>query len=147
MRKLDVNSVSEYVVSSFDVADAGRKSELMTGLVVALHDYIRKVKVTHEEWKLALDFFETVGKITTPNRNEFMLLSDVLGVTSLVDLLAEDADSALTPASPLGPYYLPEAPFVEQGGLICREDEPGTPTLLKGRVIDEHGNPAGAGRI
>ncbi len=139
MQTVDVNSITDYIAGTFENKDDQRASEVMIKLIQALHNYIREVNLTHAEWDAALQFLRAVGDKTTDHRDEFMLLSDVTGATSLVDILAGLTSPEATAASPRGPYYLPNAPLVEQGALICREDEPGTPAIFKGRVIDLQG--------
>jgi catechol 1,2-dioxygenase/hydroxyquinol 1,2-dioxygenase len=113
----------------------------MAGLVKCLHGFIREVDLSHGEWVKLLDFFYRVGDKTTEARDEFMLLSDVMGITSLVDLLAATKNPEVTPASPLGPFYLENAPVIQQGESLCRVDEPGIPLIFNGIVTDEQGAP------
>ena len=72
-----------------------RMREIMGSLVKHLHDFARETNLTHDEWRVGLDFLEWAGKITTPERNEFVLLSDVMGLSSLVDMIATDGGDAL----------------------------------------------------
>lgn len=139
MKTLDVNSITGYIADTFDNSSDERASEVMIKLIQTLHDYIREVNLTHAEWEAALQFLRAVGDKTTDHRDEFMLLSDVTGASSLVDILVGLTSPEATAASPRGPYYLPNAPLVEQGALICRENEPGTPIIFKGSVVDLEG--------
>ena len=139
MQNLDINTISDYITEAFASGQDERSTQLMRGLIAHLHDYVREVKLTHDEWFMVLKFLQEAGDITTDSRNEFMLLSDVTGVTSLVDILSEEGRPEATPASPLGPFYLADAPFVEQGGLLCEEADPGIPTILKGKVTENDG--------
>lgn len=139
MRNLTQDTITDYIASSFDTADKNRQTQLMTGFVRCLHGFIRDVDLSHGEWVKLLDFFYQVGEKTSEARDEFMLLSDVMGITSLVDLLAASKNPEVTPASPLGPFYLENAPVIHQGGMLCTDDEPGIPLVFNGVVTDEQG--------
>ncbi|MDG2115449.1 MAG: dioxygenase [Porticoccaceae bacterium] len=139
MRDLDADTISDYVAKEFDLPHTPRPSQLLTLLVKSAHDYIRESGLTHSELRSLLQFFRRVGETTSAKRDEFTLLSDVMGVSSLVDILADTRNPGVTTASPLGPYYLPNSPVVEQGGALCRQNEPGLPTILLGRVTDTEG--------
>ena len=139
MRDLTQDTITDYIAASFASSQSPRHVELMTGLVKCLHGFIREVDLSHSEWAKLLAFFYRVGDKTTETRDEFMLLSDVMGITSLVDLLASTKNPEVTPASPLGPFYLENAPVIQQGGTLCRAGEPGIPLVFKGTVTNEHG--------
>lgn len=138
MRDLTQETITDYIAASFETSNKNRQTQLMTGLVKCLHGFIRDVDLSHGEWAKLLNFFYQVGEKTTGARDEFMLLSDVMGITSLVDLLAASKNPEVTSASPLGPFYLENAPIIPQGGMLCRDDEPGTPLVFKGVVTDEN---------
>jgi hydroxyquinol 1,2-dioxygenase len=131
MRDINVENITEAVQHSWDGAKSERLKFLLQKLAPYLHDYVREVKLTHEEWLAAVQFLWSAGQISDDKRNEFALLSDILGVTSLVDLL--NATPGATVGSVLGPFYAedsPEAPF----GADLVKDNKGRAVLLTGVV-------------
>ena len=87
MRNVDKNSLTDAVIASFNKSENPRFRLLIERLVTHLHDYARETQLTHAEWKAAIDFLYAAGQKSDAGRNEFMLTSDVLGLSSLVDLL------------------------------------------------------------
>jgi hydroxyquinol 1,2-dioxygenase len=136
MRDINVENITEAVQRSWDGAKSNRLKTLLQKLTPYLHDYIREVKLTHDEWLAAVQFLWSAGQISDDKRNEFALLSDIMGVTSLVDLL--NATPGATVGSVLGPFYAedsPEAPF----GADLVKDNKGRAILLTGVVRDVDG--------
>ena len=103
-----------------------------------LHDFTKEVGLTHAEWRKAIELLTKAGEITTPERNEFILFSDVLGLSSLVDMI--NSPDGATPSSVLGPFHIRGAPDVAVGGDL-RKANPGTTILVRGRVTDDSGTP------
>jgi hydroxyquinol 1,2-dioxygenase len=85
MAQFDENEPTEGVIRSFDRTPDGRLKLLLTELVRSLHDYVRRTDMTFEEWSYAIEFLTRTGQACTPMRQEFILLSDVLGVSMLID--------------------------------------------------------------
>ncbi|MEO5698807.1 MAG: dioxygenase [Burkholderiaceae bacterium] len=122
-------------------ADA-RFREVIGSLVKHLHAFGREVHLTHEEWNAGIDFLWRAGRISDDKRNEFVLTSDVLGLSSLVDLL--NGSTHGTESSVLGPFYVAGAPLLRVGASIVG-DNSGERVLLRGQVLDATGQPlAGA---
>ncbi|KAF1945620.1 hypothetical protein EJ02DRAFT_441705 [Clathrospora elynae] len=114
---------------------------VMGGLIRHLHDFIREVELTNDEWFEGVRFVNSIGKTTTATRNEAHRISDVLGVESLVDEIAHKHinESGETPTSStiLGPFWSPHSPFRELGDSIVRNEHPeGQKTLMHGVVRD-----------
>jgi hydroxyquinol 1,2-dioxygenase len=121
-----------------------RLREIMGVIVKHLHAAVKEIEPTHEEWLKAIQFLTEVGQTCTEWRQEFILLSDTLGVSMLVDAINHRRPSGATENTILGPFYVPEAPRYEHGTNICL-DHKGEPTVVRGRVLDTAGNPvAGA---
>jgi protocatechuate 3,4-dioxygenase beta subunit len=119
-----------------------RERELLTALVRHLHAFAAETGLTTAEWMAGLQFLTAVGQKCDDERQEFILLSDVLGLSSLVESV--NAAHGATEPTVLGPFYLPGAPHRELGEHIGREHD-GEPTLIRGRVTDTAGQPlAGA---
>jgi hydroxyquinol 1,2-dioxygenase len=111
------------------------------GLVAALHGYAKDVQLTHAEWRAALDFLHRVGDISSDTRSEFSLLSDVTGISSLVDMIASDpADTTLTPGSNLGPFHATGSPWQDNPAKLIAGNT-GRRVLLRGQVRDHEGRP------
>lgn len=138
MRNITQHNVTDAVRKSFEAIDDTRLRFLIERLVTAVHGYARDTGLTHEEWRAALDFLNRSAAISNASRSEFTLLSDVLGLSSLVDLLA--ASPGATEGSVLGPFHSRGSPWVESGASLIK-DNPGEPVLLRGRVTDTQGVP------
>src|SRR4029434_4009047 len=84
--------------------------ELLGSLVRHLHEFVREVEPTFEEWERAVEFLAAAGRMCDGQREEFILLSDVLGVTMLVDAINHRKASAATESTVLGPFHMVESP-------------------------------------
>lgn len=144
MRNITQHNVTDAVRKSFEAIDDIRLRFLIERLVTAVHGYARDTGLTHEEWRAALDFLNRSAAISNASRSEFTLLSDVLGLSSLVDLLA--ASPGATEGSVLGPFHSRGSPWVESGASLIK-DNPGEPVLLRGRVTDTQGVPIPAATV
>lgn len=121
-----------------------RLREVMTILVNHLHAAVKEAQLTSEEWMAGIEFLTATGQMCSDWRQEFILLSDVLGVSMLVDALNHDRPEGSTENTVLGPFYVPGAPHYENGANICLDGK-GEPLLVRGRITDNAGNPvAGA---
>ncbi|WP_428341812.1 dioxygenase [Mycobacterium sp.] len=99
---LNEHTITEAVQRTFDDATDDRFREVLVSLVQHLHDFARDVRLTGEEWFTAMDFLERVGKISTPTRQEVMLLSDILGFSMLLDRINQHSGSSVTSSALLG---------------------------------------------
>ena len=142
MRDITTQNITQVVQESWAAASNERMRTLLQKLAPYLHDYIREVKLTHEEWLATIQFLWEAGQISDDKRNEFALLSDVMGVTSLVDLI--NATPGATIGSVLGPFYSEDSPEIALGADLVK-DNAGDAVLLTGVVRDVDGAPiAGA---
>jgi hydroxyquinol 1,2-dioxygenase len=123
-------------------SDDARFTELMTSLVVHLHAFVRQTRPSEDEWLRAVDFLVATGAACDEYRNEFMLLSDMLGVTSLVDEINHQGPANMTPSSVEGPFHSP-APRREPGAVIAGgpEWERAERVVVHGTVTDCDGRP------
>ena len=135
-----LTTLTEQVVASFDAAPDPRLRELLADLVRHLHHYVTSNDVTEAEWQYAIDFLTRTGHMCSPTRQEFILLSDTLGVSSLVDLLTNSRTPSTTPSAVLGPFYTEGPPEVAHGTDISGGAE-GTPLLADVRITDPDGTP------
>lgn len=117
-----------------------RLRQVMTVLVKHLHAAIKEIEPTHEEWLAAIQFLTETGQMCNEWRQEYILLSDVLGVSMLVDAINHRRPSGATPNTILGPFYIPDAPHYENGANICLDGK-GEPLVVTGRVLNTQGEP------
>ncbi|HEX6355970.1 intradiol ring-cleavage dioxygenase [Actinophytocola sp.] len=136
----------ERVVRSFDACPDARLRELMTGLVRHLHAYVREVRLTEREWATAIDFLTRCGHITDNRRQEFILLSDVLGVSMQTITVNNEAHGDATEATVQGPFFVEGSPETPLGGDIAG-DAPGEPCWVEGTVTDADGKPVAGARL
>ena len=121
-----------------------RLKQVMASLVTHLHSVVREVEPTVEEWMAAIRFLTAAGQKCDDKRQEFILLSDVLGVSMLVDAINHRKPSGATESTVLGPFFVAGAPKLEMGDTISRDGK-GEAAYVSGRVLDLDGQPiAGA---
>ena len=138
MRNVTKENITEVFKSYMDKDMAPRTREIMSALVQHLHDFARETNLTHEEWRQGIAFLEGCAAIESDDRHEFVLASDVLGLSSLVDMLHSSPES--TSSSVLGPFHVSGAPALPVGGDMKRDF--GGPVLLaEGVIRDTNGNP------
>ncbi|KAL4256941.1 intradiol ring-cleavage dioxygenase family protein [Pleurotus pulmonarius] len=133
-------TITENLLKLGDTIPNTRQKFLFTKLVGHLHQYIKETSITTEEWMSSIQFLTQVGQTSTPIRQEFILLSDVLGVSALVDLLNTPAIPGATANSVLGPFHTDDAPLIENGESIASEGK-GKYLYIEGRVLDTDGTP------
>ncbi|MFE2584590.1 maleylacetate reductase and hydroxyquinol 1,2-dioxygenase domain-containing protein [Streptomyces sp. NPDC059378] len=132
--------LTERVVASFEQASDPRVRTLLGDLVRHLHTFVAANDVTEDEWQYAIDFLTRTGQMCGPTRQEFVLLSDTLGVSSAVDLLTNSRTPDTTPSAVLGPFYVDGPPETADGGDISA-GLPGVPLWVDARVTDTDGKP------
>lgn len=121
-----------------------RLRTVMTSLIEHLHGFIRDVELTEAEWATAIDFLTRCGQICSEHRQEFILLSDTLGVSMLVDAINHRRPLGATENTVFGPFHVDGAPTRNMGDTISL-DEKGESCLYEGRILDLDGQPiAGA---
>lgn len=140
----DLTRLTEQVVGSFSAVADTRVGALLTDLVRLLHGFAVDNDLTEDEWLYAIDFLTRTGHITTDTRQEFILLSDTLGVSSVVDLMTNSRTPDTTPSAVLGPFYV-EGPPPKEHGSDLAEGLPGVPMWGDVTILDTAGAPvAGA---
>src|SRR6187551_3452895 len=144
MREFDDKSITAAVLARMDQCKDPRFRQVMTSLITHLHDFVREVKLTDAEWFGAIQFLTDTGKTVTDKRQEFILLSDTLGVSILVITLNHPAADGATDSTVQGPYYWEGAPELPNGSNLA-VDVKGEPAFYSGRVLSSDGQPvAGA---
>ena len=140
MRNLNQDNITQAVIASFADAGTPRLQHIMTSLVHHLHAFARDVKLTEEEWTQGIDFLTKCGHITDSKRQEFILLSDVLGLSMLTVAMNTEKPRGCTESTVFGPFHVEGAPRYELGDDIANGAS-GTPCLVRGTVRDISGNP------
>ncbi|MFF3563587.1 dioxygenase [Streptomyces sp. NPDC002574] len=146
MRDLTDDTITEAVLSTLRGAKDARLAEILGALVRHAHDFVRETGLTEDEWAHGVDFLTRTGQLCTPARQEFILLSDVLGVTMLVDALGNRRAAGSTQNSVLGPFFRDDRPALPDGADIS-EGLPGTPFFFEGSVTDGQGAPVGDAQV
>ena len=135
----DVTVTDEAVASLEGTADP-RLRELLTGLIRHLHAFARETRLTQAEWERAIGFLTETGKMCTDTRQEFILLSDVLGLSMLVETINGDHAAGSTESTVLGPFHMTESPVRELGANIDLLGG-GEPCVVSGRIVSGDGTP------
>jgi hydroxyquinol 1,2-dioxygenase len=128
------------VIESFAPGTNPRLREILTSLVRHLHAFAREVELTIPEWETAIDFLTRVGHKCDDERQEFILLSDVLGMSMLVETISNRKFGVATESTVLGPFHVVESPVRELGDTIDLVGT-GTPCVVTGRVVSTSGSP------
>ncbi len=123
-----------------------RVAEVMTCLVRHLHAFAKEINLTQAEWEFGIDFLTKVGKICSDERQEFILLSDTLGLSMLVDAINNRRPSGATENTVLGPFHVANAPVRQMGDVITLDGK-GETCLFEGMVTDLDGNPVAGATI
>jgi hydroxyquinol 1,2-dioxygenase len=140
MRNLNPDNITQAVIDSFAQTENPRLKEILTSLVTHLHGFARDVKLTEGEWFQAIDFITRCGHITDDKRQEFILLSDVLGLSMLTVAMNNDKPPGCTEATVFGPFHVEGAPHYALGDDIANGAK-GTPCWVRGRVKGLNGEP------
>ena len=132
--------LTETVVASFAGTPDERLRTLMTALTRHLHAFAREVRLTEDEWAAAIGFLTDAGHITDDKRQEFILLSDVLGLSMQTITINHAAHGDVTESTVLGPFFVAGSPEIEPGGDLAF-GAPGEPCWVEGSVRDTGGTP------
>ena len=138
MKNITRDNLTDAVKSSFANIDDDRQRHLVNRLVHHLHAFASETGLSHEEWREGIAFLHRAAEISSPSRSEFTLMSDVLGLSSLVALLA--ARPGATEGSVLGPFHTRGSPWMDNGSNLIKGNA-GEPVLIQGRVTDTEGQP------
>jgi protocatechuate 3,4-dioxygenase beta subunit len=147
MKDLTETTVTEATLAQMAATPDARLREIMDAAVRHLHAFAREVSLRPEEWLLGIRFLTEVGHACTPARQEFILLSDTLGLSRLVNVLHDGrAETVGTETSLLGPFYRAESPLLPAGASIARSPE-GEEICFFGHVRDEAGAPVAGAQV
>lgn len=140
LKDLTIDNITENVHAINANCENGRLKFVLERLVTHLHDFARETRLSTPEWEAAIQFLTQVGQISSPVRQEFILLSDILGLSLLVDSIDHPKPPASTDGTVLGPFHTHEAVHEPNGALISH-DEDGEPMLVLCTVKDTSGKP------
>ncbi|WP_291052926.1 dioxygenase [Herbiconiux sp.] len=140
------DALTAEVVASFDGSADARSGQVMQSLVRHLHAFIQEVRLTQAEWDTAIAFLTRAGHITDDTRQEFILLSDVLGASMMTVTVNSPAVSTATESTVFGPFFVQDAPLIHNGDDIG-EDVKGRACHLHGRVTGTGGEPVAGARV
>jgi catechol 1,2-dioxygenase len=132
------DSVTAVVTKAMSRTPDARLREVMESLVRHLHDFVRETRLTEEEFEAGIDFLVRVGQASGAEKNEAILLSDLLGVSTLVTMVNNSQVNG-TDAALLGPFWRANAPVCDNGESIARDAKGGEPLEVRGRVTDVSG--------
>ncbi|HTC34149.1 MAG TPA: intradiol ring-cleavage dioxygenase [Bryobacteraceae bacterium] len=134
MRDFDENNITAAVIDRYKDTPDPRLKKIMTSLVQHMHDFVRDVEPTEAEWAQAIDYLTRTGKLCTDKRQEFILLSDTLGVSMLVDAINHRFAPGTTESTVMGPFYVQNPPEAEFGADI-RGGAKGEPLFMEGTIL------------
>lgn len=137
---VDENEITEEVLRRLAATPDPRLREVMLSLVRHLHAFAREVRLTEREWMAGIEFLTATGHMCDDQRQEFILLSDTLGLSSLADVITHAGQADVTASTILGPFYVPGAPQREFGESIALVDV-GDPLIVSGTVRSSDGAP------
>jgi hypothetical protein len=133
-------AVTDEVLAAFADTPSPRLREVLDSLVRHLHAFVRDVRLTEDEWQTAIDLLTRTGHITTGERQEFILLSDVLGLSMLTVGVNHPAQGEVTESTVVGPFFVEGSPRIELGGDVA-QGASGEPAYVEGVVRSEDGSP------
>jgi hydroxyquinol 1,2-dioxygenase len=124
-----------------------RLKQIMTAYIKHLHAFVREVKPTPEEWMQGIQFLTETGQWCNDKRQEYILMSDTLGISMLVDALNYKASGGATQSTVLGPFHRERAPEFPLGASISKHAADGEPCIVSGTVRDAKGNPVAGAKL
>lgn len=141
------SDLTRRVIGQLEATPDDRLRLIMTALVEHLHAFASEVRLTDPEWMAGIEFLTATGHLCSATRQEFILLSDTLGLSSLVQNITHGDGDEITESTVLGPFYRPGAPLREFGASLVDKDIPGDPTVVTGQVRSGDGTPLPSAEI
>jgi hydroxyquinol 1,2-dioxygenase len=140
-RSTTEDDITAAVLARFSGTADPRLRQIMAALIEHLHAFVKEVELTEAEWFQAIEILTEAGKMCSDKRQEFILFSDTLGVSMVVDLIDHRKPEGATESTVFGPFHRLGAPEMPPGGNIAHRDMTGAPALVSGRVLDLDGKP------
>jgi protocatechuate 3,4-dioxygenase beta subunit len=141
------DDITAETLRRFEGTPDPRLREIMLSLTRHLHGFIKEVQLTEQEWFEAITFLTATGQLCDANRQEFILLSDTLGVSMVVDLINHRKPAGATESTVFGPFHREGAAEMPMGSNIASHDANGTPAVVHGRVLDTEGRPIAGAKL
>jgi len=135
------DDITAEVLRRFQGTPDARLREIMVSLTQHLHQFVKDVRLNEGEWWKAIEFLTATGHMCSDKRQEFILLSDTMGISMLVDLISNGKPEGATESTVFGPFYREGGPEMPPGGNMAEGAEGGTPAIIHGRVLDMDGKP------
>lgn len=135
------DDITAEVLRRFEGTPDPRLKEIMRSLVKHVHAFLKEVQLTEAEWWKGIDFLTKTGQMCNDRRQEFILLSDTLGISMVTDLMSNRKPAGATESTVFGPFHREGAPEKEYGASIVGVDRDGIPAYMAGRVLDLSGKP------
>jgi hydroxyquinol 1,2-dioxygenase len=139
-------NLTDVVLERWEAVADPRLREVMQSLIKHVHAFVRDIEPTEAEWATAIDFLTRIGHKCTEKRQEFILFSDVMGASMLVDAINHRLESGATPSTVEGPFHVPNAPVFADGADMA-SGCPGVPCFVTGTVKSLDGSPVAAARL
>ena len=146
-KRFSEQKLTDEVLSRIRNTKNPRLKQVMTSFIRHLHSFVRDVKPTQEEWFKGIEFLTQTGHWSTGKRQEYILMSDTLGVSMLVDALNYQAGEGTTESTVLGPFHREKAPEYPLGGNIAKGKKDGTPCFVTGSIKDAKGRPIAGAKL
>lgn len=137
---------ADVVVSQIADTTEPRLAKVIEAVIRHLHAAVKEIEPTQEEWLAAIMFLTKTGQMSDDWRQEFILLSDIFGVSMLVDAINNRKPSGASESTVLGPFHVPDVPELPMGSNICLDGK-GHPMLIKGRILNTEGHPIAGTKI
>ena len=142
MRNITIENITDAVINSMDADIPARNMEIMKAALKHVHEFMKEVNLTYDEWLEAMEWMRRAGEISSDARNEFILISDIIGVEVLADMLDKKPTHNETISTILGPFYRENPPVLPKGASIIQKDFKGQETVrVTGTIRDTDGNP------
>lgn len=142
MSNVTLDNITDVVIAALGPEIPARNRQVLESLIRHLHDFSKDVKLTHKEWFEACEWMRRAGDISDEKRNEFILISDILGLEVLVDMLDHKVTDGESESTVLGPFYRENPPVLPKGGSIIQKDFADSQSVMvSGRVLDTQGRP------
>lgn len=139
---------TDYVISSMGPKATPRARFVIGRMIQHIHDFAREINLTTEEWLYGIDILNQIGQMSDIRRNEGILVSDVLGLESLVDEITHSVDNVVkTSTAIIGPFYRENSPVYQNGESIIQKEVGGIKSFVHGKVTDSEGNPLANAKI
>ncbi|HWM99683.1 MAG TPA: dioxygenase [Streptosporangiaceae bacterium] len=135
-------NLTDIVLDRWSKVPDPRLRQIMTSLIKHLHSFVREIEPTEAEWFTAIDWLTRTGKLSTDKRQEFILTSDVLGISMLIDAINHRFASKATPTTVTGPFHIHDSPEFSDGADMA-QGAPGIACFVHGKVTDMDGRPVG----